>query len=109
MNCLICGKPYALIRETELSTARISGRAHVDCNGHSKYMAVMPSEIEQQARWYEQARAVWNTDADEYNQWDDLGTDEKRELAVKVAIEEANKQLCRNALRGEEGCEQCTA
>lgn len=93
MNCLICGKPYALIRETEIDMARITGKAHVDCDGHSQYMAVMPSEVAQQARWYDRARDSWNEAADAWNQWDALDTDEKRRLAVAVAAEEANAQI----------------
>ena len=30
------------------------------------------------------ARAKWNADADEYNQWDDLGQDEKDELIANA-------------------------
>ena len=34
---------------------------------------------------YERVVAAWNTQADEYNQWDDLGEDEKIEWAVECA------------------------
>ena len=90
MNCLICGAAYALIRETEIEMARITGKAHVDCNGHSKYMTLMPSEIEQQAAWYSQAKEQWNDAADGWNQWDSLDAEEKRYLAVAKA--KANDQ-----------------
>lgn len=32
---------------------------------------------------YQQVIAAWNAQADEYNQWDDLGEDEKIEWALK--------------------------
>jgi phytoene/squalene synthetase len=35
----------------------------------------------------EAARATWNAQADEHNQWDELGCDEKLELAVRAAFE----------------------
>lgn len=47
MRCNICGRMNAQIRAIELSTARHSLKAHVDCNGHSEYRAVSPSEIKE--------------------------------------------------------------
>ena len=35
----------------------------------------------------EAARAKWNARADKHNQWDELGCDEKLELAVRAAFE----------------------
>lgn len=40
----------------------------------------------------EAARAKWNAQADEHNQWDELGCDEKLELAVRAAFETLNAQ-----------------
>lgn len=37
MKCLLCGSNYARIRQCELSVAKITLRAHVDCDGHSQY------------------------------------------------------------------------
>ena len=34
---------------------------------------------------YDQVIAAWNAQADEYNQWDSLGEDEKIEWALKCA------------------------
>lgn len=34
---------------------------------------------------YERIMAAWNAQADEHNQWDELGEDEKIEWAVKCA------------------------
>ena len=34
----------------------------------------------------------WNAQADEYNQWDALGEDEKIEWAMQVAIEATGKK-----------------
>lgn len=41
----------------------------------------------------EAARAKWNAEADEHNQWDELGCDEKLELAVRAAFESLSAQL----------------
>jgi hypothetical protein len=35
----------------------------------------------------EATRAKWNAQADEHNQWNDLGCDEKLELAVRAALD----------------------
>jgi len=47
MYCAICRKDReeAHIRECELDVAAISGRAHVDCSGHSMYRAVSKEEV----------------------------------------------------------------
>lgn len=37
MKCQFCGRTDARIRESEIPTARITGRAHIDCFGHSQY------------------------------------------------------------------------
>jgi len=85
MNCFICGKPYALIRASELDMARASGKAHVDCEGHTQYVTLMSAEIERQAEWYAEAEERWNT----HSRWDALNNEDKRRLAVAVAKDEA--------------------
>ena len=42
---------------------------------------------------YQEIVASWNAQADEYNQWDDLGEDEKIEWAVKYAVMQSG--LCK--------------
>lgn len=46
MNCRICGRQDARIRLCELKTARITKRAHVDCNGHSEYRSVTVADVD---------------------------------------------------------------
>ncbi len=46
MYCTICGKHDARIRLSELKTAMITGKAHVDCNGHAVYRSVTKQEVE---------------------------------------------------------------
>ena len=46
-RCGICGRDDAKVRETEIATARITGRAHVDCRGHSEYRPVTKDEIDE--------------------------------------------------------------
>ena len=43
--CYVCMQMEGHIRPRELYMARITGKAHVDCNGHSQYRRVFPSEI----------------------------------------------------------------
>jgi hypothetical protein len=43
--CQFCGRKDAVIREEELETAAITGRAHVDCEGHAQYRALTHSEL----------------------------------------------------------------
>lgn len=46
MNCQICGREDAYIRKTEIPTALITHRAHVDCGGgHSQYRWLSLEEI----------------------------------------------------------------
>jgi ribosomal protein S14 len=45
MKCNICGRITASIRD--IDTARITGKAHIDCNGHSEYRHVSKEEIEE--------------------------------------------------------------
>lgn len=50
MKCNICGSQNAYIRKAELATAKITGRAHVDCGpdgnpSHSQYRHIEPHEI----------------------------------------------------------------
>lgn len=45
VKCRICGNDHATIREEEISTARITWRAHVDCNGHSQYRNITWREM----------------------------------------------------------------
>lgn len=40
MKCNICGAQDAAIRCSELKMALITGRAHVDCFGHSEYRPI---------------------------------------------------------------------
>jgi len=47
MRCDICGSMDANIRPIELTTARITLRAHVDCNGHGQYRSVSREEIKE--------------------------------------------------------------
>jgi len=47
MYCRICGRQDARIRLCELQVARITQRAHVDCNnGHSAYRSVTMAEVD---------------------------------------------------------------
>jgi len=43
--CQFCGREDAVIREEELEIAAITGRAHVDCEGHSQYRSLTHSEL----------------------------------------------------------------
>lgn len=47
MFCPICNKNMenAHIRECELDVASITGRAHIDCDGHSAYFHVYKKEV----------------------------------------------------------------
>ncbi|MBK1722805.1 hypothetical protein [Thiocystis violacea] len=45
ITCRLCGRTDATIRAEELPTARSTGRAHVDCDGHAEYRPVTPAEI----------------------------------------------------------------
>ena len=65
--------------------ARASGKAHVDCEGHTQYVTLMSAEIERQAEWYAEAEERWNT----HSRWDALNNEDKRRLAVAVAKDEA--------------------
>ena len=47
MKCLICGRTDAVIRKGELVTAKITFRAHVDCQGHSQYRPVTRDDIDE--------------------------------------------------------------
>ena len=47
--------------------------------------AAMSTEYTPGPLTYERIVAAWNTQADDYNQWDDLGEDEKIEWAVECA------------------------
>ena len=51
MKCDICGRMTAHIRECELKVARITHRAHVDCEGHAEYRFVSYREIEESELW----------------------------------------------------------
>ena len=51
MMCNICGAQDAVIRLCELKIAQITGRAHVDCNGHAQYRSVrIPHDIDESIR-----------------------------------------------------------
>ena len=45
-QCGICGEMTAFVRPSEIQTARITGRAHFDCNGsgHAQYRALTLAE-----------------------------------------------------------------
>ena len=45
VKCYICGREDAHIREIELPTARITLRAHVDCEGHNQYRRVSRVDV----------------------------------------------------------------
>ena len=45
MRCNICGSMDAEIRPVELPVARMTLKAHVDCNGHGQYRPVTRGEI----------------------------------------------------------------
>ena len=45
IHCNICGSNDACIRKDEIETAKITMRAHVDCDGHSQYRVVSSSDI----------------------------------------------------------------
>jgi len=45
IRCGICGRMTARVREIEVGMARITGKAHVDCNGHSQYRHVSKDEL----------------------------------------------------------------
>lgn len=47
MRCNLCGSMDAQIRPIELPTARITGKAHVDCNGHGQYRPVTREELKE--------------------------------------------------------------
>ena len=47
LKCLICGQVKGVVREEEIPTARITGRAHVDCDGHSHYRCLNTQEIKE--------------------------------------------------------------
>lgn len=50
MKCRICGREGALVRECEIQVARITLRAHVDCEGHSEYRHVSSDDVEDAAK-----------------------------------------------------------
>jgi len=52
MKCNICGMEGALVRECELDTAKITHRAHVQCNGHAEYRHVADEDIEEAREAY---------------------------------------------------------
>jgi hypothetical protein len=45
IRCEICGRMTAKVRDCEVRTAYITGRAHVDCVGHSQYRSVRRYEL----------------------------------------------------------------
>ena len=50
VRCVHCGASDAAVRPCERDAARITGRAHVDCRGHSVYRAVTRAEIGEERR-----------------------------------------------------------
>lgn len=46
-TCRFCGREGAAVRASELGVAAITGRAHVDCQGHAQYRALTPEEHRQ--------------------------------------------------------------
>ena len=53
MRCFICDSDKAMIRQYEIQCAYHTGRAHVDCEGHSQYRPVNRSEISESERYYD--------------------------------------------------------
>lgn len=51
MKCF-CGRNDAIIRADELDTAQITGRAHVDCAGHSHYRDVTIKDVMKSLYWH---------------------------------------------------------
>ena len=52
MLCYICGSNKAQIRKCELEIAKITLRAHVDCNGHSHYRCISQNEFWESLEYY---------------------------------------------------------
>ena len=52
MKCFICGRTTALIRESELEMAKITGKAHIDCQGHAEYGHVSSRAIAESEEVY---------------------------------------------------------
>ena len=48
---------------------------------------------------YDEIRFAWNAQADEHNQWDELGEDEKIEWAARVAV--VKERTARQAAQAE--------
>ena len=51
---------------------------------------------------YDEIKTAWNAQADEHNQWDELGEDEKIEWAARVAVvkERAARQAAQAEVAG---------
>lgn len=49
MKCNICGRDTAQVRQCEIKTALITGKAHVDCGdrGHAQYRPLTSEELKQ--------------------------------------------------------------
>ena len=58
MKCNICSRTDAVIRTCELKTARITNKAHVDCQGHSQYRPVSLDELNEAANHGDSMKAV---------------------------------------------------
>lgn len=59
MKCNICGAQDAVIRCSELKTALITGRAHVDCFGHSEYRPINKTfDVDESIRIYNQRGVI---------------------------------------------------
>jgi hypothetical protein len=91
MHCKICGKQDAVIRVSELKTSKITGRAHVDCNGHSHYRSVTKGEIESSITHHvrHETKAITTVSITD-EMWEQLN-DLYREDLVKALKEKAIK------------------
>ena len=95
MRCSICGALFAHIRESELEDAAKYHKAHVDCNGHSRYWSVSKADIEESRRIIE-AKRKWNAEADRNNQWAALSQEEQLALICaerQAACMDAERRL----------------
>ena len=54
------------------------------------------------------AKEKWNSEVDEYNQWDDLDMDEKMSCIVQVLIENTNPSLV-EITKENADCQNCIA
>ena len=63
MHCNICGSDDAHVRFCEIETALITGRAHIDCRGHSEYRHVDNTQISESLSYHTEKRVALLSDA----------------------------------------------